>query len=105
MSIPVSEIENLLRKAPARKAPRGFRERLAADIRLSMTDRQTPTAAPRLRSAPHSPGWFRRWWPALAPTAVSLAGAVVLTMQQMEMHDLKQSIQALPQVPTTVKGI
>jgi hypothetical protein len=41
--------------------------------------------------------WLGRWWPALAPAAVSLACAVVVTVQQMELRDLKQTIQSLSQ--------
>jgi hypothetical protein len=39
-------------------------------------------------------GWLRRWWPALATGACSLAGAAVLTVQRMEINELRQSVQA-----------
>jgi hypothetical protein len=46
------------------------------------------------RRSPSS-GWLRRWWPVLLPGSVSLACAVALTMQQMEIRNLRQAIQDL----------
>ncbi|HEX5219744.1 MAG TPA: hypothetical protein VFZ59_09265 [Verrucomicrobiae bacterium] len=49
-------------------------------------------------TAPHSAlfdqmplAWWRRWWPALAPAAVSVACAVVITVQQAEISRLKEA--------------
>jgi hypothetical protein len=39
--------------------------------------------------------WFRRWWPALVPAGLSLACAVVLAVQQSQIRELKQSLQAV----------
>jgi hypothetical protein len=56
-------------------------------------------------------GGWRRWWPALAPAAVSAACAIVLTLHHLEMNDLKDTIQALTnagipaaQVPAVAVG-
>jgi hypothetical protein len=48
---------------------------------------------------PTSSGWLRRWWPAVAPAAVSVACAVVLTAQQGKIRELKANIQTLSQAP------
>src|SRR5712691_11098906 len=106
MSTPLSEIENLLRNTPAPKVPRGLKEQLVAQVQLPLMHLRTAPTERGLRRAPHdSRGWLRRWWPALAPAAVSLASAVVFTVQQMEIRDLKQNIQALPQMPAAAKSI
>jgi regulator of replication initiation timing len=87
MNIP--EIENLLRLAPRLTPPAGLKGQLIAQVQLPAS--QTP--ADSLATA----GWLRRWWPVLAPATVSLACAVGLTVQQMEIRDLKQTIQGLSQ--------
>lgn len=83
------EIENVLRSAPKPAPPAGLKEQLTAQVRLPAvrpaSDLQASTPAPA--------GWLRRWWPVLAPAAVSLACAVGLTTQQMEIRDLKRAIQ------------
>ncbi|MGO8927396.1 MAG: hypothetical protein ACLQU3_10970 [Limisphaerales bacterium] len=81
------EIENVLRAAPNPAPPAGLKERLIAQVRL---------APPQTLPSPLAPaGWLRRWWPALIPAAASLACAVGLTVQQMEIQGLKQVIQDL----------
>jgi hypothetical protein len=97
-----SEIEHRLRAAPQPRPPTGLRERLIAQIR-------TPARGSIRRNA--TGGGWRRWWPALAPAAVSAACALVLTLHHLEMNDLKDTIQALTnagnpaaQVPAAAVG-
>jgi FtsZ-binding cell division protein ZapB len=85
------EIENVLRAAPRPMPPAGLKERLIAQVRLPAVQPASQPLASPLAPA----GWLRRWWPVLAPAAVSLACAVGLTLQQMEIRDLKQAIQDL----------
>jgi hypothetical protein len=85
------ELENILRLAPKPAPPAGLKDRLVAQLRL-------PAAEPALQTsvATLPPGsWLRRWWPLLAPAAASLACAVGLALQQMEIRGLKQAIQDL----------
>jgi hypothetical protein len=82
------EIETVLRAAPKPTPPAGLKERLIAQVRLAAVRPASQTLANSLAPA----GWLRRWWPVLAPAAVSLACAVGLTMQQMEIRDLRQAI-------------
>lgn len=94
MSLSEQGIEDALRRAPQPRPPAGLKEELMAQVKLPV---------PRFKSSPtvlrHTPdGWLRRWWPALAPATVSLACAVVLTVQQMEIGDLRDSIRALSEV-------
>jgi len=85
------EIENLLRAAPKPAPPTGLKERLIALVRLPAGRPASPTF--EAATAPAS--WLHRWWPVLAPATVSLACAVGLTMQQMEIRDLRQAIEEL----------
>ena len=89
MSTIEHEIETVLRAAPEPVPPSGLKEQLIAQVRLTAgrpaSDLPAGTPAPA--------GWLRRWWPVLAPAAVSLACAVGLTTQQMEIRDLKRAIQ------------
>jgi len=87
MSTMEQEIERVLRAAPRPPPPAGLKERLIAEVRLPAA--QTPASL----LTPAS--WLHRWWPVLVPASVSLACAVTLTMQQMEIRDLKQAIQRL----------
>src|ERR1017187_6664137 len=95
MNIP--EIENLLRLAPRLAPPAGLKGQLIAQVHLPAS--QTP-AKPLVAA-----GWLRRWWPVLAPATVSLACAVGLTVQQMEIRDLKQTIQGLPHDAASNAGV
>lgn len=88
-----TDIEKLLRKAPGFTPPAGLRERLIQQIPLGRKNTQPSIANPT------SGGWLRRWWPALAPAAVSVACAVVLTAQQGKIRELKANIQTLSQAP------
>jgi hypothetical protein len=57
---------------------------------------QTSPIQPSLHLPTFIPGnWLRRWWPTLMPAGFSLACAVVFAMQQSQIRDLKQNIQAL----------
>lgn len=96
MNTPEQEIEDTLRRAPAPKAPAGLKDRLAAQIQLAPVRAKAPTSAQAL----HPRSWLGRWWPALAPAAVSLACAMVVTVQQTEICDLKQTLEALSQGAT-----
>jgi hypothetical protein len=92
-----TDIEKLLRQAPAFTPPPGLRERLIEQI---PTLRNETASRPSILK-PASGGWLRRWWPALAPAAVSVACAVVLTAQQGKIRELKANIQSLSQAPAT----
>jgi hypothetical protein len=81
-----TEIENILRRAPQPKPPADLEQRLKEHI----------PSGPRfaLQSATVRPGgWLARWWPALAPTLVSLACAAGLTVQKLEITGLKANLQ------------
>jgi hypothetical protein len=100
MNVSEQEIENWLRRAPQPKAPMGLRKQLLADVRL-------PRAAADSQPNAASPGftaWLRRWWPALAPAAASLACAAVLTTQRAEIRDLNESIRVLSETPANEIG-
>ncbi|MGO8678570.1 MAG: hypothetical protein ACLQVX_22220 [Limisphaerales bacterium] len=93
MNTPEQEIEDMLRLAPAPTPPAGLRHRLVGQIKVvsGLPKAQAPARAL------HSGSWLGRWWPALGPTAVSLACAMVVFVQQMELRDLRQTIQSLSQ--------
>ncbi|MGA2660311.1 MAG: hypothetical protein ABSH34_22670 [Verrucomicrobiota bacterium] len=96
MNTPEQEMEDSLRRAPAPKAPAGLKDRLVAQVQLAPV--RSRAQAPARALYPRS--WLGRWWPALAPAAVSLACAMVVAVQQMEIRDLKQTIQSLSQGAT-----
>lgn len=120
MSITEQEIEDSLRRAPAPKAPAGLKDRLVAQVQLAPARPKAQAPARKLhpvgglpaeagvpRAKAQAPArasdhrsWLGRWWPALAPAAVTLACAMVVTVQQSEMRDLKQTIQSLSQGAT-----
>src|SRR5438067_1476907 len=78
------DLETTLRGAPQPKAPCQLEQRLLAGIPRANASRFRRTEIG---------AWFRRWWPALGPAAVSLVCAAVITTQQIEIHDLKQNLQ------------
>lgn len=90
-----TDIEKLLRKAPGFTPPAGLRERLIEQLPAERKE----TASRPSPLKPASGGWLRRWWPAVAPAAVSVACAVALTAQQGKIRELKANIQALSQKP------
>lgn len=85
------EIEQLLRHAPRPAPPAGLKQQLSDQMRLPAAETTPRVAVTHQLSG----GWWRRWWPALAPTAVSLACAAVLTVQRAEIRDLKETIRSL----------
>ena len=90
-----SDIEKLLRKAPGFTPLAELREHLIEQIPAKEIVSRPSVLKPT------SGGWLRRWWPALAPAAVSAACAVVLTAQQGKIRELKASIQTLSQAPAS----
>jgi hypothetical protein len=83
-----SKIEIILKQAPVPKAPAGLKDRLYAQAgRSGMRPGNS-----RSSGAHVSAGWIRRWWPALAPAAVSLACATVFTFQQRQIRELKTPV-------------
>jgi len=97
MKISESEIERLIREPRQFTPPAGLRERLIEQI---PAERKETVSQPSVIK-PTSSGWLRRWWPALAPAAFSVACAVVLTAQQGKIRELKANIQTLSQAPAT----
>jgi hypothetical protein len=85
------ELENILTHPPTMTPPPMLKERLLADIPRETTFRSTSSTVPL--DLPQS--WLRRWLPILLPGGLSLACGVVLTMQRLEIADLKQSITTL----------
>jgi hypothetical protein len=90
-----TDIEKLLRKVPGFTPPAGLREQLIEQIPAGKRESQPSILKPALG------GWLRRWWPAVAPAAVSVACAVMLTAQQGRIRELKENIQTLSQAPVT----
>jgi hypothetical protein len=89
------EIENILRNPPRVTVPSGLKERLIADLpRRRASERSVDVATP------HG-SWVRRWLPLLLPGSLALGCGVVLTIQRLEISDLKASVQSLGSVPTT----
>ena len=91
----------MLRAAPRPTPPAGLKEQLIAQVRLAAVQPAAQTSASPLAPA----GWLRRWWPVLAPATVSLACAVGLTIQQMEIRDLKQAIQEFSREPAAKPSV
>ena len=83
------EIEAALRRPPKPAVPHGLGARLQATVDLPSSQEWRPSVS--------AGGWFRRWWPALAPAAASLACAVVLTVQRQEISRLKEANRTLVQ--------
>lgn len=83
-----TEIENILRHAPQPKPPGNLQQRLKAQALNAR-----PEGAPMLIERKPTGGWLRRWWPALAPTAISLACAATLTSQQNQLHRLQADLE------------
>jgi hypothetical protein len=81
-----NEIENMLRQAPQPRPPANLQQRLKAEALNARRE------APVLVEGSTEGGWFLRWWPALAPTAISLACAATLTSQQSQLHRLQADL-------------
>lgn len=84
-------IEDLLRRCPQPRPPLKLKDDLlqrAKSAKPGSTPRRSITARVRY-------GWLRRWWPALAPTAISLACVVVFAAQQIQIRELRQDVATL----------
>jgi hypothetical protein len=86
------DIENVLRRAPSPPAPAALKDKLLTDFAVAEATRRSGKSS-GVRPAS---GWLRRWWPALAPAAASLACAAVLTVQQTQIKEIEQRLHALP---------
>src|SRR5215831_392076 len=118
MSNPDLEIESVLRRAPRPSPPAGLKETLLAGTAVVARNFTAATLSPSRPPPPTREGesgsavlngwsridnrsWLRRWWPALGPAAVSVACAVTLTVQRLEIKDIKQSRATLSSaIPT-----
>jgi len=89
-----TEIEKVLREAPKPQPAVHLKERLRAAVRAA-PNTEMVAEQPGFRRGPGE--WLRRWWPALAPAALSLACAALFTAQQSEIRKLEQS--AAPEAP------
>lgn len=88
----MNEIENILRRAPQPKAPGTLEQRLRAQALNS------PRLAVPSGPARRPPGsWLARWRPTLLPAGVSLACAAGLTVQQLQIQNLKADLRAATQ--------
>src|ERR1041385_3210968 len=83
------DLETVLRQAPAPKASEDLERILIS---------QAPTSLRHCYRPPSWGAWLRRWWTVLAPASVSVACAVAITAQQMEIRDLKQALRNVPNV-------
>src|SRR5216110_1076167 len=83
-----TEIENILRQAPQPRPPGNLQQRLKAQA-LNARREAAPVPVERRPAG----GWLRRWWPALAPTAISLACAAALTSQQNQLRRVQSDLE------------
>lgn len=92
-----TELEQLLRAAPAPRPPQGLKETLMQTI--PRTPRPTPAPAPR-------PNGFRLrdWWPVLATAAIAIACLVAVAVQQGELQELRQLVDTLQQEQANAKA-
>ena len=86
MTISKSDLEKILTLAPSPNPPADLKTRLLSEAPRAIA----PASSVRNRSAWN---WLRRWWAALAPAMASAACAVVLTVQQTELNELKQQLR------------
>lgn len=89
MNMSEDQTEQMLRSAPKPEAPATLKQKLIAQIELPSRNRNV-LGAPEGIS-----GWVRRWWPALLPASISLACAGIVAMQQVQIQDVKRTLQAL----------
>jgi hypothetical protein len=95
MNLSDKELERRLRDAPRPRPPVDLRSRLQADVTLPVSRHDEERSF-------HESGftaWLRHWWPALAPAAVSVACAAVITYQQIEINQLREAIRGLKEQP------
>lgn len=81
-------IENLLRNAPAPKAPVELREKLITGICLSGMETSQADLNPR-------PFWFKQWFPALSFAALLLTCVVVIGVQFNQVSQLRRENETL----------
>src|SRR5436190_12564035 len=93
MSLTENQIEIVLRHVPSWNPPARLKEQLLADSPLGKQSHRVSPASKVLSPG----GWLRRWWPVLAPGCVSLACALVFTVQQQEIRKLRENIISLSQ--------
>ncbi len=89
-----TQIENILRQAPQPRPPGNLHQRLKAQA-LS-----TPLNASAVLIEHRSGGasWLRRWWPTLAPAAITLACAATVTLQQSQLQQIQSDLGKRPSV-------
>ncbi|MBU6400814.1 MAG: hypothetical protein KGS61_10880 [Verrucomicrobia bacterium] len=99
MNIDTPDIEAILRQAPRPEPPADLKPALVARLKLP-----PPGAAPSKATTRRLTGnWVRRWGWVLAPATASLACAVVFTVQQVEITNLKQKLRAVLPSPAAVR--
>jgi hypothetical protein len=96
MTLSKSDLEKILTLAPSPNPPADLKARLLTKAPTAVA----PAPSVRNRSAWN---WLRRWWAALAPAMASAACAVVLTVQQTELNELKRQLKA-PLPDATAQG-
>src|ERR1051326_797752 len=95
-----ADIEKALRTSSKFTPPVGLKEKLIEQIQMPDSPiMPRPSIATRA-----SGGWRRRWWPVIAPATVSVACAVVLTVQQGQIRELKTSNEALSQAAAAAQA-
>ncbi len=87
----MTQIEEILRRAPHPPPPPGLKRRLIEEMHLNSATKPGRTTPPAFRSR----GWFARWWPILLPATASLACAMVLTLRHTETGLLRNSVNLL----------
>jgi hypothetical protein len=85
------DFENVLRRAPSPQPPGDLKQKIVDDIVLPSRSRVNG----RSSSSFGAESWLARWWPALGAGAASVACAVVLSVQQMDIQDLRSSVEGL----------
>ena len=91
-----NQIEDALRQAPRPKPPAGLKEQLVAQVPLAAAQSSRRGEEADDRGYPLvADSWLRRWWPALASATIFAACAAVFGLQQLEIRDLKQTIEVL----------
>jgi hypothetical protein len=91
MNMSEDKMEQLLRSAPKPEPSPTLKQKLVAEIELPSTSgNPSPLGAPGGFA-----GWIRRWWPAVVPASVSLACAGIVALQQVQIQDVRKTLQAL----------
>jgi len=91
MNMSEDKMEQMLRSAPKPEPSATLKQKLLDEIELPSPSRNpSPLGGPAGFA-----GWIRRWWPALLPASVSLACAGIVAMQQVQIQDVKKTLEAL----------